>query len=402
MHLNLSNPTLSVMNSFLRNFFLTLFIFSFTGLISNDAIAQTSESEHIVRQGETLFSISRDYNVTVSELREWNNLQTDDLRPGQTLILMPQAREGSITHRVQPGESLFAISREYGVTIAEIQQWNNLRDTALEAGRELIIFPPDDDTAESAPPTIEEIEQMDEDERTSIVRRMNDSASESDTYTVRSGDTLYQIARNHDMSVGELRSMNNLQGDMLRVGQRINVRKIRTAPSVAEGAENSTPQGRFALYRLSSGENTNTILNRFRMSEAELQALNPDINVRNISSGQQLTVLLPPTRNFPNPYRRDANLENLGTVAVSMYSQNDKATPTTSGELYNPTQLTAAHSNMVLGNIIYIENPSNGVGIYVRVNDRYSGDGLKLSNRAFNMLGFSSVDQPMVTIYLDD
>ncbi len=392
-----------MMKSFFKLTILISFLLTSLTVTTNSAFAQVSEQEHIVRQGETLFSISRDYDVTVGDLREWNSLQTDDLRPGQILVLRPEVREGSVTHRVQPGESLFAIAREYGVTIAEIQQWNNLRDNTLEAGRELTIFPQDEETtSETAPPSIEEIEQMDEAERTSIVRRMDDSASDSDTYTVRSGDTLYQIARNHDMSITELRSMNNLQGDMLRVGQRITVRKIRTAPSIAEGAENSTPQGRFALYRLQSGENANTLMRRFRMSERELQALNPDINVRNAASGQQLTVLLPPTRNFPNPYRKDANLENLGTVPVATYSQTDRATPTTSGELYNPTQLTAAHSNMALGNIVYIENPSNGKGVYVRVNDRHSGDGLKLSNRAFSMLGFSSVEQPMVTIYLDD
>lgn len=389
-------------HSFLKNLLFIIILGLFSVLTMEVATAQTTETEHIVRQGETLFSISRDYDVTVGELREWNNLQTDDLRPGQVLILRPINREGSITHQVQAGESLFAISREYGVTIAEIQQWNNLSGTSLEAGRELIIFLPDEEAGQTAPPTVEEIEQMDQEERTSIVRSVTESSSDSDTYTVRSGDTLTQIARNHDMTVAELRSMNNLQGDMLRVGQRITVRKIRTAPSVAEGAENSTPQGRFALHRLQSGENVNSILNRFRMSEAELQALNPDINVRNASSGQQLTVLLPPTRNFPNPFRSDANLENLGTVPVSQYGDNDRATPTTSGELYNPTQLTAAHSNMALGNIVYIENPTNGIGIFVRVNDRYSGDGLKLSHQAFSMLGFSAVEQPMVTIFLDD
>ncbi len=389
-------------HSFLKSLLFIIFLGLFTVLTMESLTAQATEKEHIVRQGETLFSISREYDVTVGELREWNNLQSDDLRPGQVLILRPLNREGSITHRVQPGESLFAISREYGVTIAEIQQWNNLSGTSLEAGRELVIFLPDEESGQTAPPTVEEIEQMDEEERTSIVRSARDAASDSDTYTVRSGDTLTQIARNHDMTIAELRSMNNLQGDMLRVGQRLTVRRIQTAPSVIEGAENSTPQGRFALHRLQSGENMNTILNRFRMSEAELQALNPDINVRNASSGQQLTVLLPPTRNFPNPFRGDANLENLGTVPVSKYGDNDRAAPTTSGELYNPNQLTAAHSNMALGNIIYIENPSNGIGVFVRVNDRYSGDGLKLSHRAFNMLGFSAVEQPMVTIFLDD
>jgi rare lipoprotein A (peptidoglycan hydrolase) len=57
---------------------------------------------------------------------------------------------------------------------------------------------------------------------------------------------------------------------------------------------------------------------------------------------------------------------------------------------------------MALGNVIFIENPSNGKGIFVRVNDRHSGEGLKLSHKAFNMLDFSSIEQPVVTIYLDN
>ncbi|MEX0944552.1 MAG: septal ring lytic transglycosylase RlpA family protein, partial [Balneolaceae bacterium] len=131
-------------------------------------------------------------------------------------------------------------------------------------------------------------------------------------------------------------------------------------------------------------------------------ALNPGMNRSAVTQGQQITALLPPTRNFSNPYRKDANLEDLGTVAVSRYQTQERAAPTTSGELYNPDQLTAAHSNMALGNIIYIENPINKKGVFVRVNDRQSGDGLKLSQKAFEMLGFSSINQPLVTIYLDN
>lgn len=138
------------------------------------------------------------------------------------------------------------------------------------------------------------------------------------------------------------------------------------------------------------------------MSRNELMALNPGLEGSSVTGGQQLTVLLPPSRNFRNPYQRDANLEDLGTVPVTRYQMSDRASPTTGGELYNPSQLTAAHSNMALGNVIYVENPNNGHGVFVRVNDRQSGDGLKLSNKAYEMLRFSNVEQPMVTIYLDN
>ncbi len=382
--------------------------------------AQQAEQEHTVQQGETLFSISREYDIAVSDLREWNQLDTDNLRTGQVLRLTPPSGEqGRIVHTVEPGESLFGISRTYDVTIAEIQQWNNLDGTGVDAGTELVIYrldaeqqtetlPAADEEPEPAAeqetqtPTVTELEQMDEEERTSIVRQAADAPSASDTYTVRSGDTLYQIAREHDKNVNELRSMNNLQGDAIRVGQRLTVRRVRTAPSVAEGAEDSTPQGKFALYRIQSGETVQSLLERFRMSMRELEALNPGTDVASASSGQQLTVLLPPTRNFDNPFRRDSNLENLGTVPVSRYNDSDRASPTTSGELYNPGELTAAHANMTIGNVVYIENPSNGNGVYVRVNDRYSGDGLKISGKAYEMLGFSNIEQPRVTIYLDN
>lgn len=392
--------TLLPKKSFLA-FLFTIF-FSFGLIISVNA--QATEQEHVVKQGETLFSISRLYDVSVGELREWNNLQSNALQPGQTLIVAAHTNSENddkrILHEVKPGDSLFGISRQYNVTIAEIQEWNNLESTNLDAGTELVIYP--QSANQQSQPSIDDLEQMDEEERTSIVERYSESASDSESYTVKSGDTLYGIARQHDMSVTELRQINNLQGDMLRVGQRITVHKIQTAPSIAEGAENSTPQGRFATYRVQTNENTGRVLDKFKMTRNEFEALNPGLDADNISSGQQITVLLPPTRNFENPYRPDANLEDLGTVPVMSYDESDKAIPTTSGELYNPDQLTAAHSNMALGNIIFIENPSNGHGVFVRVNDRHSGDGLKLSNKAFKMLDFLSIEQPVVTIYLDN
>ena len=379
---------------------LSLFL-TFTLVLSDTGNAQNQTTEHIVEAGETLFSISREYNISVSNLRSWNELQSDNLQPGQVLSLLAANSNEHIIHQVKAGESLFAISRRYGVTIAEIQQWNQLDGTSLEAGSELIIYSNIDHGEATPPPSITEIEQMDEQERTSIVRDMENSSG-SENYVVRSGDTLYQIARDHEMSVSELRNLNNLSSDMLRVGQRIMVRRNQSAPSIAEGAEESTPQGKFTTYRVQRGENMEILLSKFKMSRNELMALNPGLVEGSVTYGQQLTILLPPTRDFRNPYRRDANLEDLGTVSVSSYEVSEKASATTSGELYNPNQLTAAHSNMALGNVIYVENPNNGYGVFVRVNDRQSGDGLKLSNKAYELLNFSRIEQPMVTIFLDN
>jgi LysM repeat protein len=365
---------------------------------SGDVYSQQQTEYHTVQPGETLFSIARDFNLTVGDLRRWNDLDSDNLSAGQTLRIAPPRQQNQITHEVQPGETLFAISRKYRVTIAEIQQWNNLQSTNLELGRELTIFLPENgEQIQPVPPPVQVPE-----ERRSIVR-VGEQPVTNTYYTVRSGDTLYRIASEHDMTIADLRELNDLEGDMLRIGQQLIVRETRSsAPSVAETAESSTPQGKFVQYRVESGESVNDIKRKFQMSERELLALNPGLDLSSVSSGQRLTVLLPPTRTFSNPYRRGATLEDLGSVRALRYGENDVASPTTSGELYNPDMLTAAHANMALGNVIFVENPGNGKGVFVRINDRISGEGLKLSHKAFEMLGFSSLDRAQVTIYLDN
>lgn len=380
-----------------RSLFVFLAFILLPLLYAPNAFGQAAGQTHTVEQGETLFSISRQYEVTVGDLRRWNRLQSDNLSPGQELLVGPPQTEDSIIHTVEPGQTLFAISRLYDVTIAEIQSWNNLEGTELNQGQELTIFQSPD---EAAPAESQSGQTVDEQSRQSIVRDRGDTRGTT-YYTVRSGDTLTRIARLHDMTIDQLRELNNLQSDMLSIGQRLTVRDIQTAPSIAESAEESTPQGKFVSYQIESGESLDDLKETFMMTEEELAALNPDLDIQSLNGGQRITVLLPPSRNFNNPYKKGASLENLGELPVTRYTDAEKANPTTSGELYNPDYLTAGHSNMPLGNVIYIENPETGRGVYVRINDRTSGNGIKLSHKAYDMLNFTSIQQSSVVVYLD-
>lgn len=369
--------------------------------------AQDAGDTHIVQSGETLFTIAREYDLSVGDIRRWNQLQDDKLTPGTELKIGPLIRDDATTHTVQQGETLFAISRMFDVNIAELQSWNGLDDFNLSVGQELVIYDDESSSGEdeieelpegTSPPSRTELREID---RESIVRD-RDGRGSSTYYVVRSGDNLNKIAREHNMSLEELRELNDVQGDQISIGQRLAVRDVQTAPSIAESAEESTPQGRFVNYRVERGQSVEDIMERFQMRERELKALNPDLNLSEISGGQRITVLLPASRVVENPYSKRASLEDLGKVPVSLYSDKNSANPTTSGELYNPNQLTAAHSNMALGNVVYVENPENGIGVYVKINDRFSGNGLKISKKAYDMLQFSSSQNAEVAIYLDN
>lgn len=380
----------NVNNSFIRGCKIALLFMVLLLGWQYAALAQ-SQQTHTVKAGETLFHISKQYNVSVQQLRAWNNLSGNELNVGQTLVVGKAGGEqqtgNAITHKVQPRETLFSISKQYRVSISELKRWNNLSGNDLNIGQQLKIYPPKEQPGSTQNNT-----------QGSLVV---DTPTRNNTYyTVKSGDSLYKIAKEHGMTIEELKSLNDLTSNTIRVGQRLTVRKVgQAAPSVAQNSEESTPQGAFVVHTVSSGSSLQAILNKFDMTEAEFRALNPDIS--SVQSGQKVTVLLPPSRSYQNPYTVQSNLKDLGKTAVSVYSDNQVGTTTTSGELYNPNQLTAAHSNIALGNVIFIQNPANKKGIYVRINDRFSGNGLKLSCAAVQSLELNASSNATVNMFQD-
>jgi LysM repeat protein len=109
--------------------------------------SKTSEGTiHRVGQKETLYSISKQYGVTVDDIKSWNNLTDSGLKLGQELLIKPKTTETrdnvldnkANTHTVVAGETMYAISRKYSITIPQIREWNKLESNDLKPGQ--IIF----------------------------------------------------------------------------------------------------------------------------------------------------------------------------------------------------------------------------------------------------------------------
>lgn len=108
--------------------------------------------EHSVQKGESLYSISKLYQLKVSDLEEWNNLNLQvPLKESQKLRVKPPivlkdtqssntSNDGVIIHEVKANETIFSVARQYQVTIKELMEWNGKNDFVLAVGEKLKIM----------------------------------------------------------------------------------------------------------------------------------------------------------------------------------------------------------------------------------------------------------------------
>ena len=144
--------------------------------------------EYIVKSGDSLYAIAKKYDISVQELKDINNLTSNNLTIGQTLLVPQQLINETdyIEYIVQKGDNLYSIANKYNITQQEIMNANNLKSNLLSIGQILKI------------PT---------------------SQINSQTYTVKSGDSLYAIAREFNTTVADIKTKNNLTSNNLSIGQ---------------------------------------------------------------------------------------------------------------------------------------------------------------------------------------
>ena len=91
-------------------------------------------NKYTVKSGDTLWSISQTYGLTVQQLKNLNGLTGDDIYPGQVLIV---SGGGAVYHTVKSGETLWGISQQYNTTVNAIKSLNGLTGDVIQPGQRL-------------------------------------------------------------------------------------------------------------------------------------------------------------------------------------------------------------------------------------------------------------------------
>lgn len=215
---------------------------------------ETSEDTYTVQRGDTLYAIARKYGLTVDSLKALNNLTSNELYIGQLLQIKPI--QGN-TYIVKRGDTLYGIASKYSVSVKDLKEVNNLTTNVLYIGQELLI--PSE--------IVEDIPEQDEEE---IIED-----GKYDIYIVQKGDSLWAISKKYDLPLQELISINKLEDNTLKTGQKLLIPKQKT--------ENEK------IYIVQKGDTLWSIAKKYNVSVNNIKEKN-NLTSNLLSVGQQIII----------------------------------------------------------------------------------------------------------------
>ncbi|MDO7217136.1 LysM peptidoglycan-binding domain-containing protein [Acinetobacter nosocomialis] len=231
-----------------------------------------------VQRGDTLSSIATKSKISLAELAELNNLKASShVQLGQNLKV-PAGVSVPDHYVVQSGDSLHAIAAKYNLQTSYLADLNGLSRTAgVRAGQRLKL------TGEV--------------ETSSKATTKNVKEETPETYTVKSGDSLGNIANRYHLQLDYLASLNGLsRNSNVRVGQRLKLTgdvppvetaKVDTAKSAAKPV---APGKNTEKYTVKAGESLHTIASRAGISVRELAEMNALKANANLQRGQNIVI----------------------------------------------------------------------------------------------------------------
>lgn len=185
---------------------------------------------HNVEKNESLYSIAQKYGTTPEFLKEINNLKKSIIFPGQELKVPVGSQTMDKTYVVRAGDTLGSIADQYDMSLSELKRLNGLHSNRIHPGTELVVSGQGrqstidtstatasaDNTNISEPAPISQVV-----ERPS---RTTTSTNRIQHYRVRRGDSLYKIAKRYNTSIDDIRRLNGLKRDELKINQKLRIR----------------------------------------------------------------------------------------------------------------------------------------------------------------------------------
>lgn len=182
---------------------------------------------YIVKAGDNLSSIAKKYNVSVEDLKKWNDLPGNSIRlesklkvadlttnneEAQEMVAKTEIK--NVEYIVQNGENLGTIARKNGVTVSDLKMWNDLEDDNVLSGARIIV----------GKRIISDPSQQVVAEKSTTKKEKSTKAKNDDHYYVQKGDSLFSIARKYPgITVSDIKKWNGIRGNELKPGMKLKI-----------------------------------------------------------------------------------------------------------------------------------------------------------------------------------
>ncbi|MFC3559146.1 LysM peptidoglycan-binding domain-containing protein [Pedobacter jamesrossensis] len=370
--------------------------FASAGNTSATQTAPTANlSEHIVKPKDNLNMLAEKYGTTINELKALNNLTSINLSIGQVLkipvknaetvqntaatttqVIPPvkekpapaaetveSASQTMIEHTVEPKQFLGKIAEKYGTTVEEIKKANNLSGNNLRIGQKLKI-----------PAT----KNIDSDKVVSVAETPTSTSEVKDapgTYTVKKGESIFNIAKQFGITAYQIRKMNNLPDNTLSTGQVLKIPSDITTEipavkeKVVEKVVKETPKDESFVYTVGSGETIFNIAKKFNLTAYQIRIANK-LDDNTITTGQKLVIPKQPepksvaelakqeqegesdSTSFKDPKLRGAP----SRYGLSQIEEKGTAVSISDADL-DASKMLVLHRTAPIGTIIKLTNP---------------------------------------------
>lgn len=193
---------------------------------NNAGSTAASGTKYTVKSGDSVWSVSNKYGISMNQLIQWNNIKNNFIYPGQQLIVKggsaatstntssttaattpstpntsnttSTASTGDTIYTVKAGESVWGVANKHNITMDQLIQWNNIKNNFIYPGQQVIVKK---GTTQSAPTTGQK------------------------TYTVKAGESVWGVADSHGITMNQLIEWNNIKNNFIYPGQQLIVAK---------------------------------------------------------------------------------------------------------------------------------------------------------------------------------
>lgn len=222
--------------------------------------------EYTVQKGDTLYGISKQFGISIDDIKKLNNLTSNTLEAGQ--VLQIRENQSPTTYTVKKGDNLYEISKRFNIPVSELMKINNLANDSLQIGQVLNLM-------------------------------QNDLGGEEEimvmpiyeNYTVKKGDDLYSIAQKFGTTVDQIKGDNSLTSNLLSIGQVLKVKVGEETVGIEEcfGEGYEELGKRYLEHTVIKGDSIYSIARNYNTTVDNIIKLNSLKNT-NLSLGQVLKI----------------------------------------------------------------------------------------------------------------